>query len=305
MWNGAMKRADDAGAAAVIVVFALPGNVGSQLISTQGVRVPLFSVGLGDGTVVREMIERGEHPKVRLKLATELATGRTTGNVWVTLPGMTDETIVVMAHHDAHFEGALDNASGMATMVGLADYFSKIPKAERRRTLIFVGLPAHHTGQGAPREFAGVGSQGSRWIHENRATVLAKTAMIINCEHTSQTQTYLSGAELMKANTVSARRWFVSGSDLFKRMVVSVFDRFGVATYALPELTPGGELSAVYRDAPGVHVIDQIFYHTDMDTSEYVPASGMEAVTRAYARLIDEVNKQPLKDLVAKGTPEP
>jgi hypothetical protein len=103
----------------------------------------------------------------------------------------------------------------------------------------------------------------------------------------------------MTSNTVSARRWFVSGSDQFKQMVVSVFDRFGIATYALPEGSAGGELSILQNDAPGVHVIDHIFYHTDMDTSEYVPAIGMEGVTRAYARLIDEVNKQPMSNLLA------
>jgi hypothetical protein len=303
MWNGAMKRAEDQGAAAVVVVFALPGNVSSQLISTQGVHVPLFSVGLADGVVIRQMVERAEHPRVRMRLAVEMATGKTTANVWGTLPGATDETIFVVAHYDAHFDGALDNASGMATMVGLADYFAKVPKAERRRTMVFVGLPAHHTAQGANRDIsANLGSYGARWIHDNRGTVLAKTALIINCEHTSQTQTYLSGPELMKSNTVSARRWFVGGSEGLKRLVVDVFDRFGVATYEMTEASPGGELSILHRDAPGLHVIDQIFYHTDMDTSEYVPAAGMEGVTRAYARVIDEVNRQARQAFLAAET---
>ena len=132
--------------------------------------------------------------------------------------------------------------------------------------------------------------------------MLAKTALIINCEHTSQTQTYLSGPELMKSNMVSARRWFVSGSEGFKRLVVDVFDRFGVATYEMTEASPGGELSILHRDAPGLHVIDQIFYHTDMDTSEYVPAAGMEGVTRAYAWIVDEVNRQPRQALLAAET---
>ena len=304
MWNGAMKRAEDLGAAAVVVVFALPGNVSSQLISTQGVRVPLFSIGLADGTAVREMIERSEHPRVKLTLTVEMAAGKTTANVWGTLPGATDETIYLIAHYDGHFDGALDNASGVATMVGIADYFAKVPKEQRKRTIVFVGLPAHHTAQGATQEQTAaapgpLGSYGSRYIHDNRGTLLNKTALLINCEHTSQTQTYLSGPELMKSNNMSARRWFVGGNDHFKKLIVGVLDRFGVATYENTEQSPGGELSRLWQDAPSFHVIDQIFYHTDMDTSEYVPAAGLENVTRSYARIIDEVNREPRQAFLA------
>ena len=51
-----------------------------------------------------------------------------------------------MAHHDAFYEGALDNASGMAVMLGLAEYYSKIPREQRRRTLKFVTTSGHHDG---------------------------------------------------------------------------------------------------------------------------------------------------------------
>ncbi len=38
--------------------------------------------------------------------------------------GAADKNILVMAHFDAWFYGALDNASGVATMLGLAEYFA-------------------------------------------------------------------------------------------------------------------------------------------------------------------------------------
>lgn len=300
VWNGAMRRAEANGAAAVVLVFGMPGNVSSQLIANAGLKVPLFSIGLGDGTVVRELLEKGEQPTIRLQLQVEMATGRRTTSVWGVLPGATDEDIVLIAHTDGYYDGALDNASGVAAMVALAEYFSKIPAAKRRRTLKFVGVPAHHTGQGAPPNLPQpVGSPGTRWMHDNRGTFFSKTALIINCEHLSQTQTYLSAAGMVRSNTVSARRWFVSGSDRFKQLVVEIFDRYGVATYEFPERTPGGELSRVYADAPSVHVIDHIFYHTDMDVADLVPASGLESVTRAYATLIDEVNRIDRMDLLA------
>ena len=67
----------------------------------------------------------------------ETRTGLKTANVWGVLPGATDENIAVMAHTDSFFEGAMDNASGMATMVALAEHYAKMPKAQRRRTMTF------------------------------------------------------------------------------------------------------------------------------------------------------------------------
>ena len=42
--------------------------------------------------------------------------------VWGTLPGATDETIYVIAHRDGFFDAADDNASGVASMLGLANF---------------------------------------------------------------------------------------------------------------------------------------------------------------------------------------
>jgi len=42
--------------------------------------------------------------------------------------------------------------------------------------------------------------------------------------------------------------------------------------------------------------------HSEMDTDAYVPAEGLQRATRAYAKIIDEVNKLDLQDLTS---PEP
>ena len=54
---------------------------------------------------------------------------------------------------------------------------------------------------------------------------------------------------------------------------------------------------------PGFHVIDHVFYHSDADTQDLVPAWGIEAVTRAYLKIIDSVNKMEITELVAANAP--
>jgi hypothetical protein len=126
---------------------------------------------------------------------------------------------------------------------------------------------------------------------------LDRTALIVNCEHPSQTQTYRLGSGLMTSTETSARRWFVGGSEALRRIVLGSMKEFGVAVYARPEGRPGGELQHIYTRAPSFHVIDHIFYHSDADTVDLVPAWGIEAVTRAYLKIIDTANKMEISEL--------
>ena len=290
-WNGAIERAEQGGAGAVIVVMGIPGNVMSQPGGEGGpggTTSPILhmTVGSDDGGVVREMIEQGLSPRLHLQLDVKLVPGLKTANIWGELPGTGDENVLIMAHDDWYFQGALDNASGMAGLLTLAEYFAHVPKEQRPRTLMFLITPGHHAG-----------SPGARWVHENRASLLAKTALILNCEHFAQTQTYWLGSGIMASNTVGARRWFVGGSAALKELATKTFRNFGVALYSRPETRPGGELSQVYLDAPCVHIIDHVYYHTDMDIPELVPEAGLENSVRSYAKIIDEVNKMTIKDL--------
>jgi hypothetical protein len=211
-----------------------------------------------------------------------MRSGLRDASVWGTLPGSTSEDIVIIAHHDAFYEGATDNASGMAVMLGLAEYYAKIPQAERRRTLRFVTTSGHH-----------VGSDGTRWMHDNRETVLANTALIINAEHVSAMQIHFDrfGPGLRRTNNISARRWWVHGSARLASLVLDAYKMFGVTVYEDMDLTTTGDMSHIDRDAPSVQLIESpLYYHTDFDRPDYVPAPGMEAVARAFARIIDQTN---------------
>src|SRR5262245_10400545 len=291
--NGAVKRAEEAGAAALFIILGIPGNVTNQPTGGEAdpAKMPVMMLGMEDGTTVREMIEKRQAPKLKMRLAVETKTGLKTASVWGVLPGGTDENIAVMAHTDSFFEGAMDNASGIGTLIELAEHYAKVPKAERRRTMTFFTSSAHHSPSGE--------NAGLRWIHNNMQAMFAKTALIVNCEHTSQVQTYLVGNSLVGSNAVRARRWFVGGSDQLKAIVARSFKTFGVAIYSRPETRPGGELGIVFTDAPSFDIIDHAIYHTDLDTPALVPEPGLEAAVRAFARIIDDVNKLTLAALKA------
>src|SRR5256885_11313772 len=55
--------------------------------------------------------------------------------------------------------------------------------------------------------------------------------------------------------------------------------------------------------APSFHIINHIVYHTSLDTPELVPAEGMSRSVRAFASIIDHVNKMTMAQLRGPNFP--
>ena len=294
------KRALAKGAAAIFNVHMLPGAMRYQEYPMPA-NVPSFSVGGDDGFELEKMIAAGQPVRVSVRLDTEMVPNLKTALVWGTLPGASDETVYIIAHRDGWFDAAGDNAGGVASMIGLAEHFAKIPQAQRPRTIVFIGLDGHHnSGDGS--------AVGGRWLFDNRKTLFAKTALMINAEHPSTVLTMvrprytdLSGGapEMMYWTTgYTPQQWYAGGPSrpVLQEIAVGAFREFGVTTYIDPlPRPPAGDLGRHFRYVPGVATSDfHDYFHTDLETPETVPWTGLEATTRAYARIIDEVNKRPL-----------
>jgi Zn-dependent M28 family amino/carboxypeptidase len=108
-----------------------------------------------------------------------------TANVIGRLPGrdpaLKDEVVVVSAHYD-HFgivqpvggdsimNGAVDNASGVAAMLGVADAFAR-DATRPRRSILFVGIAAEESGL-----------LGSSWLAAHPPVPLSRVAADLNVD---------------------------------------------------------------------------------------------------------------------------
>lgn len=303
-WEGATLRAEDAGAALIIGVWGYGGNFaiwqslrafqmirnpdGTARYVSDNVTTPGFFVGFEDGRKLRDLIATGETVTVSAQSTSENREGMRSPSVYGTLPGTTDETIYVMAHMDGYYDAALDNASGMAVMIGLAEHFARAPQSERRRHITFIGTAGHH-----------VGSPNAPYLRDEG--LLANTALMVNCEHIAPTQFVPFNNELRLTNTVSPRRWWVHGSDALLDITLDAYRTFGVSVIGAMDGRATGEMMAIDKDAPSVQLIRSPEHkHTDGDVPELVPAAGMEAVARAYAKIIDRANELDLAELQAE-----
>jgi hypothetical protein len=308
--ENAVRRADENGAAVIFEVDMLPGTMRYQAYPS-GTKAPAFVVGSDDGYAARDIIAAVPAGQARVKatLDVQMVPNLKTSLVWGTLKGVSDETIYIIAHRDGWFDAAGDNASGVASMIALAEHYAKIPQAERRRTMIFVGLDGHHnSGEGS-----GV---GRRWMWDNRSTLLSKTALMINVEHPSTVQTTVrpryqnwNDNAIVWGNTYMPQQWYAGGPSRrrLETIAVKAFQEFGASMYLDPNpRPPAGDLGGFFRGVPGVATSEFYHYfHTDQETPDTVPWTGLEASTRAYARIVDEVNKLDLAELKRPEEPAP
>ena len=271
--EGAVRRAEARGAAVIFEVDMLPGNMRYQAYPS-GTNAPAFTVGSDDGYAARDLIAAmpaGQAARVTARFEMQRVPNLKSALVWGTLPGATDETIYLIAHRDGWFDAAGDNASGVASIVALAEYYAKVPQAERRRTIVFVGLDGHHnSGPGA-----GV---GRRWMWDNRKTVFPKTALVINAEHPSTIQTTVrpryyqaNDNTIVWSNTSMPQQWYAGGPSrrALETIAVNAFRDFGASMYLDPNpRPPAGDLGALFRGVPGVATSEFYHYfHTDKETA--------------------------------------
>jgi hypothetical protein len=124
-------------------------------------------------------------PKVTLILKRQAEPGRipvrnVAGVVRGTDPTLSDEWIIVGAHHDhlgaydapadSVYNGADDNASGTAAVLALADHFSR-PDRRPKRSMLFVTFTAEE-----------VGLWGSRWLAERMRSDGLHVALMVNLD---------------------------------------------------------------------------------------------------------------------------
>ncbi len=285
--DNAIKRIGDRGAAAIFVIQGIPGNERTQFYPVNS-PVPTFSTGLKDGLSARDLIAdataAAAPPHVKITLDIDHTPGMKSGTVWGTLPGLTDEQVVIVAHRDGWFEGANDNAAGVATMLGIAEYFAKVPRAQRRRTIVFLGTTGHHNST----------AESGAWF-ASHPDLFAKASLLLNCEHTGGIE---SGPGTIRlSNAVGAFSWYATGQRL-SDIVVSAMDAFGVPSFPQSSPSPPGEIGRYYRLAPSVEIINGGYvWHSDQETAETISASGLAAVTRTYAKVIAETDGIDLKEM--------
>jgi hypothetical protein len=276
-----MKR----GALAVLNAIEQPGNMHVRDFSNCG--IPCFNLGGADSAFLQTVLDRAaaagalDDLRVRLNLDSETLTGLTAHNAVATVPGLSDEVMIVNAHADGWFDAAGDNGDGLAVLVALARYFVQ-PDHKPQRTLVFVASAGHHgTDLNGPSNFVRMNPR-----------IGEKTVLVVNLEHIAQFR-IRPGPWRVEA-TEQPMNFGISNQapalmDLGQRAV----GRYGFNLNPTFSSSIAGDLGGY---APlGVARLQAIhsgpMYHTSGDVLDTISESGLERAGRFYAFFIAEAAK--------------
>ena len=260
---------------------------------------PCFVISGDDGYFLRDVIGLAgeDFPlKVRMKLTTAMREDLDAHNAIGFLEGRSEETIVLTAHSDAYFYGAQDNASGIATLVRLAEHAAardEMPK----RSMMFVVTGGHHARSRDGR----TGSVGAANVRERYPEIMARTVFVLNIEHTAAIGTRLRMGVLMPTNTERARVLAVTNrSPLLISLMGEAFDRYGVVTTTRTNHVPSGDAGGFAR--AGITVVNfiesSLWYHSSGDIADRISEQGLERTARAFAHFLDQVDTASLDQIL-------
>jgi hypothetical protein len=308
----------EAGAAGVIIIFDYPGNLQNMApYSAESRTSPTFTLGGDDGDFLEEVIASAgieKPPRVRMEL--ELSTQREwlIRNVYGLIPGRSsDEYIVAIAHLDAFFDGAIDNASGLAALLAWARHFAQREEPPGR-SILLVATAGHHSG-----------SPGTERLINQHRDILDKAVLVLNCEHLASrvisrysnfratigrrgepSAARSAAAEgLMPVNTENPRTVSVSTwTPFLVGLMRDAINRYGLVVSMLTDNRLLGDSYPFGLHAGDVPVVNFIegnyWYHTTADTVDAVSPEGMERAVRAFTYIIDRVGGASAEELSPK-----
>ena len=282
----ANERASAKGASLIINIMGVPGDgmfAGGAFHRTDGkptssYGAPIITISQDEGFLLRDRMLK-EKIFVDFSLKINVIENLKTTYMIAKLDGMSDEEIFLGAHTDGYFMGAMDNASGIAVGIEMAEYYSKLKKSERPRSITFFLYPDHHHGEYSVREI----EEYYDWDN---------VAVVLTLEHPSQSQLYWFNEDIVVSNSIGSFRWNVTGSNNLEKIFKKRLKENGVSIYN--NMTDKPKLT---DKAPSFHIIDHVIYHTTFDIPELVPAEGMKRSAKAFIGIIDDVNEMSLQEL--------
>ncbi len=175
----AFREASARGAVGVVVTDHKKLNQGpaEALFTADGEYVggvpPVIFLAPRDFLSLKEIVFKESEVHTRLKIDTILEEGVAYNVVGILGKGQRDN-IIISAHHDAHFKGVVDNASGVAAVLLLAKAFSRI---DLDKDIYFISFTAEEFGK---TETLYDYLIGSYYFFENNLPIVEKNWLYIN-----------------------------------------------------------------------------------------------------------------------------
>lgn len=245
------------------------------------------------GAALRRRLGPGAQARLTLVAERRRVTARTVIGV---LRGASPETVMVQSHHDSIGPGAVEDASGSAEVIALAEHAVARFRAGRpwQKTLMFVTFDSHFTGYQAHRAFA------------RRYTIDAdspyRLALNLTVEHVGLRARTGADGGFETLDESEPRAFFENVSPPMKVAVARAIRRHGLGATSmlnasLLEFTLDGmPTDASFTFTAGVPTISLVsgplYLYDDADTVDKIDVDQLVPVARAFADLMEAADRR-------------
>lgn len=259
--------------------------------------IPGMWVTRADGARMRKLLARhGNRSRIDLTVHRRAVVGRT---VFGFLRGNRKDTAMVQSHHDSVGTGAVEDATGTAEVIALAEHYGRAAKQPgyrpREKSLMFVTFDTHFTGYQAHQAFV------DRYI-TRRATpwnIVANTTI----EHVGKYARRAANGKLITTDRAEPKGVFENVNLTSKVALARALTRNNVRSSTLLNATPfqltetGIPTDASFVLNAGVPVVSLIagplYMYDDADTLDKVDRSQLVPVARFFVDTINHLDTVP------------
>jgi len=223
---------------------------------------------------------------VKLVLDAKVASkGGESANVYAVLPGQSDKIIIFHSHHDSPWKSGVEDSSGVGMVLALAEYYSKLPLADRPYTMMFLFTGGHMVGGATDVDF----------VEKHQSDILPIAMYDIAIEHIADD--YLPPAA--PTGNAEPRGVFITENPVTVSLYAkSVADAGLSRTLVFPTGTPlGVPTDAQFFGRAGLPVVSMIsgpvWLFDDDDTLDRVHKASLAPMARMYIDFIKRLAATP------------
>lgn len=203
------------------------------------------------------------------------------------IKGRSDEVIVIHSHHDAVNQGAVQDASGMSVVFGIADFFIR-NHIKPEKTLMFTATDSHYTDY-----------EGHVGFLENRKQNQEQIILDFAVEHIAQEMNLDENNQLLLTGEAETRMMYVSDTSgllALAKEAATLYDLEKTVFFPLRKKSSGAYTNddvcsdAYDFNAAGIPVVSLLsapmYLFHNSDTLEKVHQPSLKIVLRTYLYMI-------------------
>ena len=290
-----IKTIVDAGAAGYIGVLAdyFDSNKYYNESYHLQLAVPGMWVAPKDGQRIRDLMTARSGATANIVME-----GRSSGEaigraVMGVLPGKSKDTILITSHHDAAWNGAVEDASGAASVLAQAQYFASQPREAREKTLLFATMDTHWTGYEVHKAF------GKKYILDPNSPY--KIVGDVSIEHIGKQGIKDANNKLQVVDQPEYRGIFENLSPALKQTMISGIIKHDLRRLALLNATALCPTVGIPTDAfscvSGVPTASLIagpnYLYDEADTLDKVARDQLVPVNQFFVELVEAMDATP------------